>query len=165
MRLPVAADFTSPPSARQRRAWEEADRAARPARRARLRSRFAAANVDAYFGLRREEIRYLTGVALGEGEEKVAGHSGQFLVSADGVVVLADSRYTLQARREASDARVEAVTYDLPARWAELCASIGAVVSIARSMTPISSQRSLRSSSLPRLMRETSSKSSMRRTM
>ena len=126
MRLPVAADFAPPPSARQRRAWEDADRAARPARLARLRSRFATANVDAYFGLRREEIRYLTGLALGEGEEKVAGHSGQFLVSADGVVVLADSRYTLQARREASDARVEAVTYDLPARWAELCATVGA---------------------------------------
>jgi Xaa-Pro aminopeptidase len=40
--------------------------------------------------------------------------------------VLADSRYTLQARREAPDARVEAVTYDLAARWAELCGSIGA---------------------------------------
>ena len=63
---------------------------------------------------------------LGDGEEKVAGHSGRFLVSGDAVVVLADSRYTLQARREAPDARVEAVTYDLPVRWAELCAAIGA---------------------------------------
>ena len=40
--------------------------------------------------------------------------------------MLADSRYTIQARREAPDARLEAITYDLPARWAELCASIGA---------------------------------------
>ena len=124
--LPVPADFAPPPSARRRRAWDEADRAARPARLARVRARLAAAGIDAYFGVGREEIRYLTGVALGDGEEKVAGHSGRFLVSADAVVVLADSRYTIQARREAPDARIEAVTYDLPARWTELCASIGA---------------------------------------
>ena len=126
MHLPVAADFAAPPGARRRRAWDEADRAARPARLARLRARLAADGIDAYFGLGREEIRYLTGVALGDGEEKVAGHSGRFLVSAEAVVVLADSRYTLQARREAPDSRVEAVTYDLAARWAELCGSIGA---------------------------------------
>jgi Xaa-Pro aminopeptidase len=65
-------------------------------------------------------------MALGDGEEKVAGHSGRFLVSADEVVILADSRYTIQARREAPDARVEAVTYDLPAAWPALLASIGA---------------------------------------
>jgi Xaa-Pro aminopeptidase len=124
--LPVPADFAPPPGPRLRRAWEEADRDARPARLSRLRADLGAAGVDAYFGLRREEIRYLTGVTLGDGEEKVAGHSGRFLVSGDAVVVLADSRYTLQARREAPEARVEAVTYDLAARWAELCAAIGA---------------------------------------
>jgi len=106
MRRPGPADFASPPSARRRRAWDEADRAARPTRLGRLRARLVEAGVDAYFGLRREEIRYLTGVNLGDGEEKVAGHSGRFLVSGDAVVVLADSRYTLQARREAPDARV-----------------------------------------------------------
>jgi Xaa-Pro aminopeptidase len=125
MRPPVPADFAAPPTAARRRRWEEADRAARPARLARLRARLAAAGLDAYFGLRREEIRYLTGLRLGDGEEKVAGHSGRFLVSGDAVVVLADSRYALQARREAPGARVEAVTYDLPARWAELCAGLG----------------------------------------
>ena len=125
-RLPVPADFAAPPSARRLRAWEEADRVARPARLGRLRARLAAAGLDAYFGLRREEIRYLAGVALGEGEEKVAGHSGRFLVTADEVVVLADSRYTIQARREAPGARVEDVTYDLPARWPALVASLGA---------------------------------------
>ena len=65
-------------------------------------------------------------MVFGEGEEKVAGHSGRFLVTADEVVVLADSRYTLQARREAPGARVEDVTYDLAARWPSLLASIGA---------------------------------------
>ena len=126
MRRPIPADFSPPPSAARHLAWEEADRAARPARLARLRAKLAAGGFDAYFGLRREEIRYLAGVVLGEGEEKVAGHSGRFLVSGDALVVLADSRYTVQARHEAPDARLEPVTYDLPARWAELCASIGA---------------------------------------
>jgi Xaa-Pro aminopeptidase len=126
MRRPVPADFATPPTTTQRRRWNEADRAARPARLARVRARVEAAGVDAYFGLRREEIRYLTGLRLGDVEEKVAGHSGRFLVTGDSVVVLADSRYTLQARREAPEARVEAVTYDLPARWAAVCAGIGA---------------------------------------
>ena len=126
MRRPIPADFAPPPSAARHLAWEEADRAARPARLARLQANLAAGGLDAYFGLRREEIRYLAGVVLGEGEEKVAGHSGRFLVSGDALVVLADSRYTVQARHEAPDARLEPVTYDLPARWAELCASIGA---------------------------------------
>ncbi len=95
-------------------AWAEADRAARPARLARLRARFADAGVDAYFGVRREHMRYLTGFTLGDGEEKVAGNSGQFLVGGDEVVVLADSRYTIQARREAPDARVVEAYNDLP---------------------------------------------------
>lgn len=122
----MPADFAPPPTARRLRAWDDADREARPVRLGRLRARLSAAGVDAYFGLRREEIRYLTGVALGEGEEKVAGHSGRFLVSMDEVVVLADTRYTLQCRREAPGARVEAVTYDLPARWRELVTGVGA---------------------------------------
>ncbi len=124
--LPVPADFARPPGSARLRAWDEADRAARPVRLARLRAHLAAAGVDAYFGIRREEIRYLAGVALGEGEEKIAGHSGRFLVSSDEVVVLADSRYTLQCRRESPGSRVEDVTYDLAARWPALVASIGA---------------------------------------
>jgi len=123
---PLPADFAAPPGPRRRRAWEEADRAARPARLARLRERLAAAGVDAYLGIRREEIRYLAGVALGEGEEKVAGHSGRFLVGAEEVVVLADSRYTLQCRRESPGSRLVDVTYDLAAAWPALVASLGA---------------------------------------
>ena len=106
--------------------WDEADRAARPARLARLRARFAAAGVDAYFGVRREHMRYLTGFTLGEGEEKVAGNSGQFLVGGEDVAVLADSRYTIQARREAPEARLVESYNDLPARWPDLLASVGA---------------------------------------
>ena len=36
-------------------------------------------------------MRYLTGFVLGDGEEKVAGTSGQFLVGGEEVVLLADS--------------------------------------------------------------------------
>lgn len=123
---PVPADFAAPPSTAQRAAWAAADRAARPARLERLRARFAAAGVDAYFGVRREHMRYLTGFTLGEGEEKVAGNSGQFLVGMDGVTVLADSRYTIQARREAPDARLFEAYDDLPSRWADLVGSMAA---------------------------------------
>ncbi|MEX1169006.1 MAG: Xaa-Pro peptidase family protein [Chloroflexota bacterium] len=119
-------DFAPPPTAAQHAAWNGADRAARPARLDRLRARFAAAGVDAYFGVRREHMRYLTGFTLGDGEEKVAGNSGQFLVGADDVAILADSRYTIQARREAPDARLFEAYNDLPSRWADLVGSVGA---------------------------------------
>ena len=123
---PTPADFAAPPTAADRARWTEADRAARPERLARLRARFAAAGIDAYFGVRPEHARYLTGLVLGDGEEKVAGNSGQFLIGGDEVVVLADSRYTIQVRREASEARIAEVYRDLTGRWAELCASVGA---------------------------------------
>jgi len=90
---PVAADFAAPPTEADRRRWEEADRAARPDRRARVRARFADAGIDAYFGVRREHMRYLTGFTLADGEEKVAGSSGQFLLSDEHLILFADSRY------------------------------------------------------------------------
>ena len=123
---PAPADFAAAPTPLDRSRWEEADRAARPDRLARLRARFDEAGVDAYFGVRREHMRYLTGFTLGDGEEKVAGNSGQFVVGVDDVAVLADSRYTIQARREAPDARMFEAYNDLPARWPELMASVGA---------------------------------------
>ena len=125
-RLPQPADFAAPPTAVQLAGWEEADRAARPARLARLRARFAEAGVDAYFGVRREHMRYLTGFALAEGEEKSAGTSGQFLVAGEETVILADSRYTIQARREAPDTRLFEAYGDLAERWPDLLASVGA---------------------------------------
>jgi Xaa-Pro aminopeptidase len=124
--LPQPADFAGPPPDRQRAAWEDADRAARPARLARLRARLEAAGVDAYFGVRREHMRYLTGFTLADGEESSAGNSGQFVVAGDEVVLLADSRYTIQARREASDARLFEAYYNLPEVWPALVGSVGA---------------------------------------
>jgi Xaa-Pro aminopeptidase len=123
---PAPEDFAAPPGPADLARWAEADRAARPERLGRLRARFAEAGIDAYFGVRGEHMRYLTGFALADGEEKVAGNSGQFLVGADEVVVLADSRYTIQARREAPDARLFEAYGDLQARWPEIVASVGA---------------------------------------
>jgi Xaa-Pro aminopeptidase len=123
---PSPADFAAPPTEADRDRWDEADRAARPNRRERVQARLADAGIDAYFGVRRENIRYLTGFALAEGEEKSAGSSGQFLLSGEHLVLLADSRYTVQARREAPDARIEVVYGDLVSRWSDLVASVGA---------------------------------------
>jgi Xaa-Pro aminopeptidase len=123
---PSPVDFAAAPDRGQRAAWEAADREARPARLARLRARLAEAGVDGYFGVRREQMRYLTGFNLADGEEKVAGQSGQFLVTGDDLVVLTDPRYEIQAHREAPDARLFSAYNDLPARWPELLASVGA---------------------------------------
>jgi Xaa-Pro aminopeptidase len=124
--LPRPDEFPAPPTPDDVDRWLDADRVARPGRLARLRARFAAVEVDAYFGVRRENSRYLTGFVLGEGEEKVAGHSGQFLVGAEDIVVLADSRYTIQAAREAPEARIENAGYELPTAWRGLVRSLGA---------------------------------------
>lgn len=123
---PSPADFAEPPSASQLASWADADAAARPTRLARLRARLAYEGIDAYFGVRREHMRYLTGFTLAEGEEKSAGNSGQFIVTADDVLLLADSRYTIQAGREAPESTIVEVYGDLPTRWPELCSQVAA---------------------------------------
>ena len=125
-RLPDPADFAPAPDAATRARWLDADRAARPARLARLRERMAQEGVDAWFGVRPEHMRWLTGFTLGPGEKPSAGHSGEFLVSRGAVTVLVDSRYTIQARREAPDAVVDEIGYDLPGAWARLVGGVGA---------------------------------------
>jgi Xaa-Pro aminopeptidase/Xaa-Pro dipeptidase len=124
--LPSPADFAAPPTADDHARWAEADAAARPARLERLRARFEGLGVEAYFGVRRENSRYLTGFVLADGEEKVAGHSGQFLVGRGEVVVLADSRYEVQAAVQSPGASVVDAGYDLPAAWPELVGMFGA---------------------------------------
>jgi Xaa-Pro aminopeptidase/Xaa-Pro dipeptidase len=121
-----ADQFAPPPTTEDRARWSAADRSARPVRIARLRERLAQEGLDAYFGTRPEHSRYLTGLVLRAGEDRVAGSSGWFLVGASEVVVLADSRYRIQAERETSDARIEPVYHDLGERWPELLASVGA---------------------------------------
>ena len=123
--LPVPADFALPPGADVRRRWRDADREHRPDRLARLRERLAAEGCDAYFGVKPQHMRWLTGFTLAEGEDKVAGHSGQFLVGPDEVVLLTDSRYTVQAKREAPDCTIREIGYDLPGSWPSLLADVG----------------------------------------
>ncbi|TAK02753.1 MAG: aminopeptidase P family protein [Chloroflexota bacterium] len=122
---PHPADFAAPPTESDLERWAEADRAARPMRLARLRARMAAAGVDGYFGVRREHMRYLTGFAIAENEVASAGDSGKFLVTADDSVCLADSRYTIQATREAPDARIFDCYRALADRWPDLVAETG----------------------------------------
>jgi Xaa-Pro aminopeptidase len=124
--LPVPADFAPPPDPATRARWRDAERAHLPGRLERLRARMAAEGVDAYFGVKREHMRWLTGFTLAEGEDKVAGHSGQLLVGPDDTVVVTDSRYTIQARREAPDAVVDEIGYDLAGAWPRLVTRAGA---------------------------------------
>ena len=108
-RTPSPDDFAPLPTGVDRARWATSDRAARPKRLDRLRERLAEARLDAYFGVRSEHSRYLTGFALGDGEDRVSGSSGWFLVGGDEVVLFADSRYRVQAEREAPDTRIERV--------------------------------------------------------
>ena len=89
-------------------------------------------------------MRYMTGFTLADGEEKVAGTSGQFLVSGAEVVVLADSRYAIQARREAAGARIVDGPRNLAQDWAELVASVGATrVGVEAALMPVAVWRRL----------------------
>jgi Xaa-Pro aminopeptidase len=112
------------PSREDRERWGAADREARPRRLEHLRKQLAEAGLDAYLGVRPENSRYLTGFAMADGEERVAGSSGRFLVSADESVVLADSRYRLQAREQCPSSRVEDAGTDLADAWPTLLASL-----------------------------------------
>lgn len=126
LRSPHPADFPAPPSPRDLARWAEADRAERPVRLARLRARLAAHDLDAYLGLRSEHMRYLTGFVLHDGEDRLAGNSGRFLVSGDEVAVLADSRYRLQAVEQAPDAKIVPTTNELASLWPSLISGLGA---------------------------------------
>ncbi|HET9614173.1 MAG TPA: Xaa-Pro peptidase family protein, partial [Candidatus Limnocylindrales bacterium] len=124
--LPEPADFAPPPSAADRERWRAADRATRPHRIGRVRARLEAAGIDGYLGIRREHMRYLAGFVLADGEEKVAGTSGSFLIGGDDVVLLADSRYAIQARDQAAEARILNGPRDLAEGWPAMAAAIGA---------------------------------------
>lgn len=112
------------PTGADRARWQQADREARPRRLERLRTTLAEAGLDAYFGLRPENGRYLTGFVLGDGEEKVCGASGRFLVSADETVVVADPRYRLQALEECPDSRVAELDGSFAEAWPGTIASL-----------------------------------------
>jgi Xaa-Pro aminopeptidase len=122
---PHPADFAAPPTASDRQRWAEADRAARPQRLARLRQRMADGGVDGYFGVRWEHMRYLTGLPFDEAEISGSGDSGKFLVTMDQVFLLADSRYTIAARRDAPDTTLYEIQRQLTDEWAGVVGAAG----------------------------------------
>jgi len=126
---PSAYPQGSAPEDADLRRWRSEDAAARPRRVEALRASLEGAGLDAYFGVRPENGRYLTGFVLGDGEEKVSGASGRFFISADETVVLVDSRYRLQALEECPDSRVEPLTGDLVTAWPQVLAGLRAIAS------------------------------------
>ncbi|HET9852826.1 MAG TPA: Xaa-Pro peptidase family protein [Candidatus Limnocylindrales bacterium] len=122
---PTPADFPAPPTAADRERWAEADRAARPERLARLRERMGREGVDGYFGLRWEHMRYLTGLPFDESEVAGSGESGKFLIGMSEVWLVADSRYTIAARREAPDTTLYEVFAQLHEFWRDLVTRAG----------------------------------------
>ena len=99
--LPVPEEFAPAPTAGDLERWRAADHAARPNRLAALRARAAEERLDALLLTSHADARYFSGMEFGSNEEPVAGSSGWLLVSGDDLAVLVDSRYTVQARREA----------------------------------------------------------------
>lgn len=99
--LPAADEFAHAPTDSDLERWRAADHAARPTRLATLRARAAEERLDALLLTSHADARYFSGMEFGPNEEPVAGSSGWLLVSDDDLAVLVDSRYTVQARREA----------------------------------------------------------------
>jgi len=102
MRRPAPSDFAAPPGQADLQRWSDADAAARPARIAALRARARAEGLDALLLTSHADARYFSGICFGPNEEPTAGVSGWTLISADAFAIFADSRYTVQARREAA---------------------------------------------------------------
>ena len=90
----------------------------------RLRERMAREGVDGYFGLRWEQC-LPHGPAFDESEVAGSGESGKFLVGMSDVWLIADSRYTIAARREAPDTTLYEVYAQLYEFWADLVATAG----------------------------------------
>ncbi len=99
--LPLAEEFAPAPTGHDLERWRAADHAARPGRLTALRARAAEERLDALLLTSHADARYFSGMEFGPNEEPVAGSSGWLLVSGDDLAVLVDSRYTVQARREA----------------------------------------------------------------
>jgi hypothetical protein len=121
--LPHPADFPAPPSDADRARWAAAD-AARPGRFAwpDCGREWLREGVDAYFGIRPEHMRYLTGFALEDGEDRVAGNSGRFLVSAGSGGRSGGQPLSAAGRGAGTGARIEATTTTWPGSgraWSE----------------------------------------------
>ena len=81
--------------------------------------------VDGFFGLRWEHMRYLTGLRFDEAEISGSGESGKFLVGAEDVWVLADSRYTIAVKRDCPDSTLYLAELQLVDMWADIVRTAG----------------------------------------
>jgi Xaa-Pro aminopeptidase len=70
-------------------------------------------------------MRYLTGLRFDEAEISGSGESGKFLVGMNDIWLIADSRYTIAARREAPDTTLYEVFAQLSEFWADLTTTAG----------------------------------------
>jgi Xaa-Pro aminopeptidase len=102
--LPTPSDFAAPPGSVELKRWSDADAAARPTRLAAIRTRARSEGVDAVLLTSHADARYFSGICFGPNEEPTAGVSGWLLISEGAFAIFADSRYTVQARREAAHA-------------------------------------------------------------
>lgn len=102
--LPRPDDFARKPTAADHARWSEADAAALPRRLESLRARMRAERLDALLFTGHADARYFTGMRFSPNEEPTAGSSGWTLITPDRIAILVDSRYTVQARREAPGA-------------------------------------------------------------
>ena len=80
----------------------------------RVRARFVEAGIDAYFGVRREHMRYLTGFSLADGEEKVALNEKTYeLDSSMTVIADASSAHDIGGIMGGEHSGVDAGTTDI----------------------------------------------------
>lgn len=103
-KLPQPGDFAAPPGPADLQRWSDADAAQRPVRLGALRTRARSEGVDGVLLTSHADARYFSGICFGPNEEPTAGVSGWLLISSDSCAIFADSRYTVQARREAPTA-------------------------------------------------------------
>jgi len=85
----------------------------------------AEAGLDAILITSPENSRYLSGFVLMPGEEKVAGHSGQLLITHERAIILLDFRYLEQAASEVKDFELYQVKGKLAGQWGELLGLTG----------------------------------------
>ncbi len=94
-------------------------------RLATVRALLSEVQLDAALISRSASKRWLSGFALGRGEEPTTGYSGTLLITPDEEILLADSRYTEQAELQAPGWRLVRTVDALPMELPPLLAARG----------------------------------------
>jgi len=92
-----------------------------PTRLARSRAVLDELGLDALFVSRGALKRWLAGFVLLRGDDTIHGLSGSLLITRDAQLILADSRYTEQAGREAAGWELVSTTRSLAPELVDLC--------------------------------------------